>query len=115
LHDALRSALAGLPEDLLGDAVGLSFGIEDGAQEVGAALLGGTDDGALELVAHETQRVALPVLGEVVAERVRIVRAPVVPVLGHVGAEVRVEAALPRSEEHTSELQSRENLVCRLL
>src|SRR5215475_15941147 len=24
-------------------------------------------------------------------------------------------AALPRSEEHTSELQSRENLVCRLL
>src|SRR5690606_41895164 len=26
-----------------------------------------------------------------------------------------VEAAPPRSEEHTSELQSRENLVCRLL
>src|SRR5436309_6222128 len=25
------------------------------------------------------------------------------------------ETALPRSEEHTSELQSRENLVCRLL
>src|SRR5690606_41213188 len=25
------------------------------------------------------------------------------------------DAALPRSEEHTSELQSRENLVCRLL
>src|SRR5690606_40931452 len=26
-----------------------------------------------------------------------------------------IEAGLPRSEEHTSELQSRENLVCRLL
>src|SRR5436309_7247149 len=26
-----------------------------------------------------------------------------------------LEAATPRSEEHTSELQSRENLVCRLL
>src|SRR5690606_40935922 len=27
----------------------------------------------------------------------------------------RVETCFPRSEEHTSELQSRENLVCRLL
>src|SRR5690606_40373565 len=27
----------------------------------------------------------------------------------------RFAAAVPRSEEHTSELQSRENLVCRLL
>src|SRR5690606_5444042 len=30
-------------------------------------------------------------------------------------AEVLGEKLLPRSEEHTSELQSRENLVCRLL
>src|SRR5690606_40363770 len=29
--------------------------------------------------------------------------------------EVTVSASLGRSEEHTSELQSRENLVCRLL
>src|SRR5690606_41888270 len=28
---------------------------------------------------------------------------------------IRVDAKRPRSEEHTSELQSRENLVCRLL
>src|SRR5690606_41953336 len=28
---------------------------------------------------------------------------------------LRAGAAVPRSEEHTSELQSRENLVCRLL
>src|SRR5207302_5709056 len=37
---------------------------------------------------------------------------------GHRGEERRVETgrlAAPRSEEHTSELQSRENLVCRLL
>src|SRR5690606_41338556 len=31
------------------------------------------------------------------------------------GAELGVQAAIDRSEEHTSELQSRENLVCRLL
>src|SRR5690606_42140311 len=29
-------------------------------------------------------------------------------------ADQRVAVAAPRSEEHTSELQSRENLVCRL-
>src|SRR5690606_41959924 len=32
----------------------------------------------------------------------------------HLGIE-RVDDAIARSEEHTSELQSRENLVCRLL
>src|SRR5690606_39523608 len=31
------------------------------------------------------------------------------------GGRRRAELAGPRSEEHTSELQSRENLVCRLL
>src|SRR5690606_3636269 len=31
------------------------------------------------------------------------------------GIKARVDAHLDRSEEHTSELQSRENLVCRLL
>src|SRR5690606_19416187 len=31
------------------------------------------------------------------------------------GSEIQVEKANERSEEHTSELQSRENLVCRLL
>src|SRR5690606_40781742 len=30
-------------------------------------------------------------------------------------APVALQVAFPRSEEHTSELQSRENLVCRLL
>src|SRR2546430_11706933 len=30
-------------------------------------------------------------------------------------AEVRAKAGEPRSEEHTSELQSQSNLVCRLL
>src|SRR5690606_42104658 len=31
------------------------------------------------------------------------------------GVEQHVALRMPRSEEHTSELQSRENLVCRLL
>src|SRR5690606_40871532 len=34
------------------------------------------------------------------------------PLLGFMGKELIYEAALLRSEEHTSELQSRENLVC---
>src|SRR5207302_8623760 len=33
----------------------------------------------------------------------------------HVDASVKSSEGTPRSEEHTSELQSRENLVCRLL
>src|SRR5690606_41056483 len=46
---------------------------------------------------------------------------PNVTVLPHVGSWQRITPWLPwmlmgnRSEEHTSELQSRENLVCRLL
>src|SRR5690606_42072083 len=37
--------------------------------------------------------------------------------LGHLAeqTEIRLERGSKRSEEHTSELQSRENLVCRLL
>src|SRR5690606_40696202 len=34
---------------------------------------------------------------------------------GRVRCDVVLNPASPRSEEHTSELQSRENLVCRLL
>src|SRR5690606_42109929 len=42
--------------------------------------------------------------------------AEVLAAVGDVGRAGRVvQAADPRSEEHTSELQSRENLVCRLL
>src|SRR5207249_12247857 len=37
------------------------------------------------------------------------------PCLPEVGDGLRVKAAAPRSEEHTSELQSRFDLVCRLL
>src|SRR5207302_10886119 len=33
----------------------------------------------------------------------------------HVGVRARRQGGAQRSEEHTSELQSRENLVCRLL
>src|SRR5688572_32098309 len=54
---------------------------------------------------------ALPIL--VVAVRVMRVQVPVLDIA--VAVRVRVEVAAPRSEEHTSELQSQSNLVCRLL
>src|SRR2546430_13662465 len=37
------------------------------------------------------------------------------PAHGHLLAEDRADRQLERSEEHTSELQSQSNLVCRLL
>src|SRR5690606_40110475 len=37
------------------------------------------------------------------------------PMLLYMGNRTREAPSTPRSEEHTSELQSRENLVCRLL
>src|SRR5690606_42011865 len=56
------------------------------------------------------------------ADRVgRVVAAADLPQVGLVVVRVELRRpaeaveALPRSEEHTSELQSRENLVCRLL
>src|SRR5207302_9447296 len=36
-------------------------------------------------------------------------------IASHVGSQMRSHRRRARSEEHTSELQSRENLVCRLL
>src|SRR5207302_11120530 len=42
-------------------------------------------------------------------------RAPGAPCASTGGAGTRPPGARARSEEHTSELQSRENLVCRLL
>src|SRR5690606_39428058 len=52
-----------------------------------------------------------------VNEATNCVDAPVDPDIGRCGARAWHEIAryAPRSEEHTSELQSRENLVCRLL
>src|SRR3712207_7924706 len=53
-------------------------------------------------------------LGESIAGRLE--RDPVPPeeVAGDVG-DLRCQLVVPRSEEHTSELQSRQYLVCRLL
>src|SRR3712207_6875387 len=57
-----------------------------------------------------------PMLGSIakVAERVVCAAADAAPRRG-AGADVVVEARRLRSEEHTSELQSRQYLVCRLL
>src|SRR5690606_42151190 len=49
-------------------------------------------------------------VGTLLAHHVTLVAAG-----GEVGAAGVDQRALDRSEEHTSELQSRENLVCRLL
>src|SRR5438477_7085276 len=51
--------------------------------------------------------VARLIVGDQLHPRLDVVRAPGAPPLAH--------ALRPRSEEHTSELQSHVNLVCRLL
>src|SRR5437016_6426116 len=56
---------------------------------------------------------ALPILGDLLARRHRVI---LVDRPGHGwSARDRPEDSTPRSEEHTSELQSLTNLVCRLL
>src|SRR2546430_13304582 len=69
----------------------------------------------------------LPTTGEIVpllqiapsktdAERLLVVSPELADVLSTVIVRVRDDtSAVPRSEEHTSELQSQSNLVCRLL
>src|SRR5690606_41196971 len=42
-------------------------------------------------------------------------KPPYAPSAGHLEQDMRAHHVGARSEEHTSELQSRENLVCRLL
>src|SRR5690606_16209867 len=90
-------------------------------------VLGVVDLGVLQvqLDVHDVAHRTLVVLGQVVG--VGVVTAG--ELLGHgvVGREVVADQRVPvlvpvgvllhrrRSEEHTSELQSRENLVCRLL
>src|SRR5690349_22799873 len=53
--------------------------------------------------------------GEEAAQVVRRGRQEVAVPRQHVGGVVEVVQHRPRSEEHTSELQSRRDLVCRLL
>src|SRR5690606_41352147 len=67
---------------------------------------------AVEARAHEPAQVGERVQDHVGAQR----RARARPGQRHrLGPQARVGVRGPRSEEHTSELQSRENLVCRLL
>src|SRR2546430_10376756 len=69
------------------------------------------EDGIRDLTVTGVQTCALPISGDAaVADRVGVYRNEHVGVRG-----VRAPDALARSEEHTSELQSQSNLVCRLL
>src|SRR5690625_6120739 len=62
------------------------------------------------------QRAGTPSTGWAVADWQTSRPPPAVAVWAHRnGASAGRSAALPRSEEHTSELQSRGHLVCRLL
>src|SRR5690606_41451785 len=73
-------------------------------------------------IADDRGRERVPVLGERIVRRNDEDQMIVIPAMGHdpyvVAARelmVRGGQSPGRSEEHTSELQSRENLVCRLL
>src|SRR5690606_40875478 len=74
--------------------------------------------------AHEVdQRVDVDEFGSLLQQHVQVGQSAVLlPVLQATGSEVvgagphgALQRGQQRSEEHTSELQSRENLVCRLL
>src|SRR2546430_10878663 len=68
------------------------------------------EDGIRDLTVTGVQTCALPIFHAGVDQRLRAPR----PDLGRVQARIE-EGAPGRSEEHTSELQSQSNLVCRLL
>src|SRR6266496_1193717 len=75
------------------------------------------------LAAHlgVSRGVATEAYGQLAAQGFLVGRTKSVPVVAHVASSApptiarRVEPPRPRSEEHTSELQSRRDLVCRLL
>src|SRR2546430_9074196 len=74
------------------------------------------------LTARESQIVALIAAGasnKEIADRLaiteRTVKAHLTNVFQKLGLSSRLHLAIRRSEEHTSELQSQSNLVCRLL
>src|SRR5690625_6953118 len=66
----------------------------------------------LGMASQELSTAALPQGGATVLHRRKTVREPMIPILLGGTYEERAE---DRSEEHTSELQSRGHLVCRLL
>src|SRR5256886_12536694 len=71
---------------------------------------------ALALVADTVHTFSLALSpAESVAVTVTGTGDPVVLVPGLFGSAFGYRAVIPRSEEHTSELQSQSNLVCRLL
>src|SRR5690606_40892637 len=74
-----------------------------------------TPAGKTLVVDHETAAVPEEHLHSVSAFSEKDVEVSRVGVELELTSDQRAQAVVPRSEEHTSELQSRENLVCRLL
>src|SRR5690606_20254129 len=98
------------------------------APQHGDILIGNPQIGLGQIAhyAHHPRRLDLPLLTQLIQSRQgsfanqQINRRPPLQQLGYKetpneASTARDEVAHIRSEEHTSELQSRENLVCRLL
>src|SRR5690606_39871563 len=84
-----------------------------GVQTCALPILLGTGTNA----AIRDQEITVTETGTEHALRIVVARGPVILRVGSTsgGDDYITETTLGRSEEHTSELQSRENLVCRLL
>src|SRR5690606_27767185 len=96
-----RFALRGDPEKVSKHLGRVRANVQEMTELLDDVLLMGRADGGR--LAFDPQPIELVSWVHEVAEQVRL------------GVGARHHLALARSEEHTSELQSRENLVCRLL
>src|SRR5690606_40822907 len=97
-----------------------AFGVPASEDPAGQASAGDGIATREVVVEHRAPQWAIDLLGEKVHEIDGIIfralgGADGSPVTGDITDETGAQVAEQRSEEHTSELQSRENLVCRLL
>src|SRR5690606_39788332 len=111
----LADSLATVTGAIFGTSTTTSYvestaGVAAGARTGFAAVV----TGVLFLVSLLFYPLLSVITSAVTAPALIIVGVLMVSALGHIEWN-RFEIAVPRSEEHTSELQSRENLVCRLL
>src|SRR5688572_31826540 len=103
--DTLTNRLAKIVKTIRGEARLTEANVQEALREVRIALL--EADVALPVVKHFIDAVRAKALGQEVIGSL----SPGQALIGVVHREL---ASLMRSEEHTSELQSQSNLVCRL-